>query len=169
MAEATIEGLAFPSHLGGGIVPRSPFQRSLRILVAPCLPFSDAYQRPATKGAHPLGFPNDVASPRRCPSREPSLAGRRGCLSEASSAAAEKGSEGTALKNLKGSKAILDRLCFKTVDGFSYKRPEGASGQDGYTFGSCSDSRGRGAPGSSSNLHRGSGDGRQMNGEESAG
>jgi len=32
------------------------------------------------------------------PSREPSLAGRRGCLSEASSAAAEKGGEGTALK-----------------------------------------------------------------------
>jgi hypothetical protein len=33
-----------------------------------------------------------------CLSREPSFAGRRGCLSEASSAAAEKGSEGTALK-----------------------------------------------------------------------
>ena len=38
-----------------------------------------------------LAFPN-------CPSREPGLAGRRGCLSEASSAAAEKGGEGTALK-----------------------------------------------------------------------
>jgi len=33
-----------------------------------------------------------------CPSREPGLAGRRGCLSGASSAAAEKGCEGTALK-----------------------------------------------------------------------
>jgi hypothetical protein len=33
-----------------------------------------------------------------CPSREPSFAGRRGCLSEASSGAAEKDSEGTALK-----------------------------------------------------------------------
>jgi len=32
------------------------------------------------------------------PSREPGLAGRRGCLSEASSAAAEKGGSGTALK-----------------------------------------------------------------------
>jgi hypothetical protein len=38
-----------------------------------------------------LAFPS-------CPSREPGLAGRRGCLSEVSSAAAEKGSEGTALK-----------------------------------------------------------------------
>jgi len=31
-------------------------------------------------------------------SREPGFAGRRGCLSEASSAAAEKSGEGTALK-----------------------------------------------------------------------
>jgi hypothetical protein len=92
MAGATIEGLAFSSHLGGGIAPHSPFQRFR------CLPFSDASQRPATKGTYPLGFPNDVASQRRCPSREPGLAGRRGCLSEASSAAAEKGCEGTALK-----------------------------------------------------------------------
>jgi hypothetical protein len=38
-----------------------------------------------------LAFPNR-------PSREPGLAGRQGCLSEASSAAAEKGDEGTALK-----------------------------------------------------------------------
>jgi hypothetical protein len=38
-----------------------------------------------------LAFPN-------CPLREPRFAGRRGCLSEASSAAAEKDSEGTALK-----------------------------------------------------------------------
>jgi len=38
-----------------------------------------------------------LAFPSR-PSREPGLAGRRGCLSEASSAAAEKGGEGTALK-----------------------------------------------------------------------
>ncbi len=98
MAGATIEGLAFSSHFGGGIAPHSPFQRSLRFLVAPCLPFSDASQRPATKGTYPLGFPNDVASQRRCPSREPGLAGRRGCLSGASSAAAEKGCEGTALK-----------------------------------------------------------------------
>ncbi len=97
MAEATIEGLALPSHLGGGM-QHSPFQRSLRFLVAPCLPFSDASKRPATKGACPLGFPNDAASQRRCPSREPGFAGRRGCLSEASSAAAEKGDEGTALK-----------------------------------------------------------------------
>jgi len=94
----TIEGLAFPSHLGGGIAPHSPFQRSLRFLVAPGLPFSDAFQRPVTKGAYPLGFPNDVASQRRCPSRGPDEVGRRGCLSEASSAAAEKGCEGTALK-----------------------------------------------------------------------
>jgi hypothetical protein len=57
MAGATIEGLAFSSHLGGGIAPHSPFQRSLRFLVAPCLPFSDASKRPATKGAYPLGFP----------------------------------------------------------------------------------------------------------------
>ena len=34
----------------------------------------------------------------KCPSREPGFAGRRGCLSEASSAAAEKSGEGTALK-----------------------------------------------------------------------
>jgi len=33
-----------------------------------------------------------------CPSREPGLAERRGCLSEASSAAAEKGGPGTASK-----------------------------------------------------------------------
>jgi len=32
------------------------------------------------------------------PWREPGFAGRRGCLSEASSAAAEKDGEGTALK-----------------------------------------------------------------------
>jgi len=32
------------------------------------------------------------------PSREPGFAGRRGCLSEASSAAAEKEGSGTALK-----------------------------------------------------------------------
>jgi len=32
-----------------------------------------------------------------CPSRELGFAGRRGCLSEASSAAAEKGGSGTAL------------------------------------------------------------------------
>jgi len=38
-----------------------------------------------------LAFPN-------CTSREPGFAGRRGCLSEASSAVAEKGCEGTALK-----------------------------------------------------------------------
>jgi hypothetical protein len=38
-----------------------------------------------------LAFPS-------CPSREPGLAGRRGCLSGASSAAEEKGDEGTALK-----------------------------------------------------------------------
>jgi hypothetical protein len=38
-----------------------------------------------------------LALPNR-PSREPGLTGRRGCLSEASSAAAEKGGEGTALK-----------------------------------------------------------------------
>jgi len=38
-----------------------------------------------------------LALPNR-PSSEPGLAGRRGCLSEASSAAAEKGGEGTALK-----------------------------------------------------------------------
>jgi hypothetical protein len=38
-----------------------------------------------------LAFPS-------CLSREPGPAGRRGCLSEASSAAAEKGGEGTALK-----------------------------------------------------------------------
>jgi len=38
-----------------------------------------------------------LALPNR-PSREPGLAGRRGCLSEASSAAAEKDGEGTALK-----------------------------------------------------------------------
>jgi hypothetical protein len=92
MAEATIEGLAFSSHLGGGIAPHSPFQRFR------CLPFSDASERPATKGAYPLGFPNGVASQRRCTSRGPDEVGRRGCLSGASSAAAEKGSEGTALK-----------------------------------------------------------------------
>jgi len=38
-----------------------------------------------------LAFPS-------CTSREPGLAGRRGCLSGASSAAAEKSGEGTALK-----------------------------------------------------------------------
>jgi hypothetical protein len=99
MAKATIEGLAFPSHLGGGM-RRSPFQRSLRILVAPCLPFSDAYQRPATKGAPPLGFPNDVASPRRCPSREPGLAGRRG----------------NGVKNLIGSEAIPDKIFREAIE-----------------------------------------------------
>ena len=97
MAEATIEGLALPSHLGGGM-QHSPFQRSLRFLVAPCLPLSDTLMCPATKEAYPLGFPNDAALQRRCPTREPGLAGRRGRLSEASSAAAEKGGEGTALK-----------------------------------------------------------------------
>ena len=57
MAGADIEGLAFPSHLGGGM-QHSPFQRSLRFLVAPCLPFSDASKRPATKGGHaPLDSP----------------------------------------------------------------------------------------------------------------
>jgi len=105
MAEATIEGLAFLSHLGGGIAPHSPFQRSLRFLVAPCLPFSDALKRPATKGAYPLGFPNDVASQRRCPSREPGLAGRRECLSEASGSRREE-RVGNGVKNLNGSKAI---------------------------------------------------------------
>ena len=38
-----------------------------------------------------------LAFPSR-PSREPGFAGRRGCLSGASSAATEKGGEGTALK-----------------------------------------------------------------------
>jgi len=38
-----------------------------------------------------LAFPNRT-------SREPGFAGRRGCLSGASSAAAEKGGSGTALK-----------------------------------------------------------------------
>jgi hypothetical protein len=38
-----------------------------------------------------------LAFPSRL-SREPGFAGRRGCLSEASSAAAEKDGEGTALK-----------------------------------------------------------------------
>jgi hypothetical protein len=38
-----------------------------------------------------------LAFPSR-PSREPDEVGRRGCLSEASSAAAEKDGEGTALK-----------------------------------------------------------------------
>jgi hypothetical protein len=50
-----------------------------------------------------------LAFPSR-PSREPGVAGRRGCLSEASSAAAEKGGEGTALKNLIGSEAIPNRM-----------------------------------------------------------
>jgi len=97
MAATTIEGLALPSYLGGGM-RHSPFQRSLRFLFAPCLPFSDTLRCPATKRAYPLGFLNDAASLRRCPTREPGLAGRRGCLSEASSAAAEEGDEGTALK-----------------------------------------------------------------------
>ncbi len=97
MAAATIEGLAFP-HLGGGTAPHSPFQRSLRNFVAPCLPFSDASKRPATKGTYPLGFPNDVASQRRRSSRVPDCVGRRVCLSGASYAAAEKSDEGTALK-----------------------------------------------------------------------
>jgi len=51
-------------------------------------------KRPIRNG---LATIEGLAFPSRS-SREPGLAGRRGCMSEASSAAAEKGGEGTALK-----------------------------------------------------------------------
>jgi len=83
MAEATIEGLPSPCALRGESL-RIPPSNGRSDSVAPCLSFSDASQPPATKGTYPLGFPNDVTSQGRCLSRKPGLAGRQGCLSEAS-------------------------------------------------------------------------------------
>jgi len=48
------------STLEGEQLRFPPSNVRLASLTAPCLPFSDAQTRPATKGAHPLGIPTDL-------------------------------------------------------------------------------------------------------------
>jgi len=87
MKEATIEDLAFPNHFGGGTASLSPFQRSPHSMRLPASP-----SRAVPKGPW---NPNDWLS-ANCSSRVPDFVGQRGCLSVASSAAAEKSEEGMA-------------------------------------------------------------------------
>jgi len=53
------------STLEGEQLRFPPSNVRLASLTAPCLPFSDAQTRPATKGAHPLGIPTDLGQPNR--------------------------------------------------------------------------------------------------------
>ena len=60
-----IEDLASGRSLEGEQLRFPPSNVRLASLTAPCLPFSDAQTRPATKGAHPLGIPTDLGQPNR--------------------------------------------------------------------------------------------------------